>query len=278
MQVHKLQPKQNGVPMETHEVATVTALPQTDNTMLTLARQVEQLEASGKLAAHYCATDMVPKSYQGKPEAGAVAIQWGAEIGLAPLQSLQNIAVINGSPALWGDALVALVKASGSCKFLTTEYDAQLQVATVSTQRVGEPVETRSYSMQDAQLAGLAGRDTYKRHPERMLQARARSHLLRDVYADLLRGIMIREIAEEDNAAYNLDGNQEPKDITPPTESETLNELLLEEPEVDFESRLNDATDLDELLAVGKEIKDAKASTKKLRLLYTARKEEITNG
>ena len=33
-----------------------------------------------------------------------------AEIGLAPLQAMQSIAVINGRATLWGDALVALVQ------------------------------------------------------------------------------------------------------------------------------------------------------------------------
>jgi hypothetical protein len=38
-------------------------------------------------------SQMVPRQYQGKPEDVLVAIQWGCEVGLAPLQSLQNIAV-----------------------------------------------------------------------------------------------------------------------------------------------------------------------------------------
>ena len=46
-------------------------------------------------------SDMVPKDYKGKPGNCLIAMQWGAEVGLKPLQALQNLAVINGRPALW---------------------------------------------------------------------------------------------------------------------------------------------------------------------------------
>ena len=170
-----------------------------------LQAHVQTLEMCRQLGSHYAHTAMVPKAYQGKPEDAAVAIQWGMEIGLQPLQSLQNIACINGTPSLWGDSLIALVKTSGVCKYISTEWDPETQTATVSTQRVGEPEESRSYSWTDAERAGLTGRDTYKRHPQRMITARARSHVLRDVYADLLKGFQVREIIEEDQKAREKD-------------------------------------------------------------------------
>lgn len=61
-------------------------------------------------------SDMVPKDFKGKPGNCLIAMQWGAELGLKPLQSLQNLAVINGRPALWGDAVIALVLASPVCE------------------------------------------------------------------------------------------------------------------------------------------------------------------
>ena len=183
----------------------------------TLQMQVQTLELCRQLGNHYSQTGMVPKQYQGKPEDSAVAIQWGMEIGLQPLQSLQNIAVINGSPALWGDALIAIIKGSGQCEYIRSEFDDESMTAIVSTKRKGEPSESRSFSMADAKAAGLSGRQTYQQHPKRMLNARARSHVLRDVYADLLRGFQVREIVEEDHKTE--------KDITP-KKSEALKALL----------------------------------------------------
>ena len=223
--------------------------------VISLRNQVELLEASRQLAAHYSATDMVPKQYKNRPENAAVAIMWGNEIGLAPLQSLQNIAVINGNPSLWGDALVALVKSSGLCELLSTHWDQATLTATVTTRRKGEPEEARTFSMQDAQVAGLANRDTYKNHPRRMLQARARSHVLRDVYADLIKGFQVREVIEEDAEVYGLGE----KDVTPRTESETLN-TLLDEPtqavnQIDIEKEINEAKTAKEFQAAGAMIK-----------------------
>lgn len=179
-----------------------------------LQAQVHTLEMCRQLGHHYAQTEMVPKQYRGKPEDAAVAIQWGMEIGLQPLQALQNVAVVNGNATLWGDALVALVKQSGLCEYLSTEWDEQTLTATVRTKRKGEPTEeVRSYSMADAQQAGLASRQTYQQHGRRMIQARARSHVLRDVYADLLKGFQIREILEEEKEVYGEDFKGKPKEM-----------------------------------------------------------------
>lgn len=196
------------------EIPNIASMPAVvEDKMNVLKGQIATLEMCRQLGSHYACTGMVPKQYQGKPEDAAVAIQWGIEIGLQPLQSLQNIACINGTPSLWGDALVALVKGSGLCEYLTTEWDEQTKTATVRTKRKGEPEEARSYSLEDAKSAGLAGRQTYQQHGRRMISARARSHVLRDVYADLLKGFQIREVAEEDE--QNMNSSRFERDITP---------------------------------------------------------------
>ena len=173
--------------------------------MQSLVISLHTLEMCRSLAHHFCSTEMVPKQFREKPEDGAVAIMWGNEIGLDPLQSLQNVSVVNGTPSLWGDALTAIVKGSGQCEYLTSTFDDSTMTATVKTKRVNEPEEIRSYSMDDAKKAGLATKDTYMKHPKRMLQARARSHLLNDVYPDLLKGIKIREVMEEDGPRKEVD-------------------------------------------------------------------------
>lgn len=214
------------------------SLPAVTNSKLEMLRdQIATLEMCRTLAHHYANTQMVPKQYQGKPEEAAVAIQWGIEIGIQPLQALQNIATINGSPSLWGDALIAIVRGSGQCDFLTSTWDADTQTATVSTQRKDQPVETRTFSMEDAKTAGLADRQTYKQHGRRMCTARARSHVLRDVYADLLKGFKVREVEQE----YK-DGYPSEKDITPKkTKSAALEALLNPEPKK--EQQVDAATD-----------------------------------
>jgi len=70
------------------------------------------MDEAMKFSEMLARSSMVPRQYQGKPEDVLVACQWGREIGLAPMQALQNIAVINGKPSVYGDAAMALVQAS----------------------------------------------------------------------------------------------------------------------------------------------------------------------
>jgi hypothetical protein len=56
-----------------------------------------------RFATMVAKSDFAPKDFKGKPESCLLAIQHGSEIGLSPMQSLQNIACINGRPAIWGE-------------------------------------------------------------------------------------------------------------------------------------------------------------------------------
>lgn len=137
-------------------------------------------------------SDLVPKDFKGKPGNCLIAMQWGAELGLKPLQALSNIAVINGRAALWGDAVIALVRSSPLCEYVIEEDDGK--VATCKVKRRGEQEQVRQFSMVDAQAAGLAGKQgPWTQYPKRMRQMRARAFALRDVFPDVLRGMPVAE-------------------------------------------------------------------------------------
>lgn len=135
---------------------------------------------------------IVPKEFLGNPGNILVAIQWGLELGLQPLQAMQNIAVINGRPALWGDAVIALVRGSPLCEYVYEEDDGH--TATCRVKRRGENEQVRIYTMDDAKTAGLVGKaGPWTQHPKRMRQMRARAFALRDVFPDVLRGMPVAE-------------------------------------------------------------------------------------
>jgi len=60
---------------------------------------------------------LAPKGMEDRPETVFVAVQLGLELGLSPMSALQNISVINGRPGIYGDAALALVRASGRCEW-----------------------------------------------------------------------------------------------------------------------------------------------------------------
>lgn len=145
------------------------------------------------LAKMMAASEMVPNCYRKKPADILVAIQFGSEVGLAPMQSLQSISVINGHPALWGDGALALVQ--GHPDFEDIIETTTGTVATCIVKRRGRTPVTRTFSDEDAQRAQLLGKGPWTQYRFRMRQMRARGFALRDSFADVLKGISIAEEA-----------------------------------------------------------------------------------
>lgn len=156
----------------------------------------QNIDEALRMADIMAKASIVPKDYQGNPGNILVAIQWGAELGLPPLQAMQSIAVINGRPALWGDAVIALVRGSGLLDSIHEEVTDTL--ATCTVKRRGEEPAARNFSMEDAKRAGLLGKQgPWSQYPKRMLQMRARAWALRDVFPDVLRGVHVAEEAQD---------------------------------------------------------------------------------
>jgi len=130
-----------------------------------------------------------------------VAIQMGAEVGLPPMTALKNIAIINGRPTIWGDALLALAFRSGIIEDISEsiEGDGDARTASCSIKRKGlAQVVTRTFSVADAKKANLWGKyGPWQAYPDRMLAMRARGFALRDAAPDALGGFMLAEEARD---------------------------------------------------------------------------------
>lgn len=154
-----------------------------------------------KFGEMVAASDFAPKDFRGKPASCMLAIQCGAEIGLAPLQALQSIAVVNGRPSVYGDAALAVCKASPVCEYVTesVDGDGDQMVATCTAKRRGYPQPTVvAFTVSDAKKAGLWGKSgPWSQYPRRMLQMRARGFALRDAFPDVLKGLVTAEEAQD---------------------------------------------------------------------------------
>jgi hypothetical protein len=171
------------------------------------------LDEAMKFSEMLARSSMVPRAYQNKAEDILVACQWGREIGLAPMQALQNIAVINGKPSVYGDAAMALVQASAVCDGIEESFeneDTMSMVAVCVAHRKNRKPVVARFSIADAQRAGLWNKQgPWTAYPKRMLQMRARGFALRDAFPDVLKGLITAEEAQD----YPSD--QPAKDITP---------------------------------------------------------------
>ena len=171
------------------------------NTQPARGLALSTMEDAFRFAQMVSKSEFAPKDFRGKPESCLLAIQHGSEIGLSPMQSLQNIACINGRPAIWGDAALAVAMASPVCEsvFENIEGDGEQMVATCIAKRRGyeRPTVVR-FSVADAQKAGLWGKSgPWTNYPRRMLQLRARGFALRDAFPDVLKGLVTAEEAQD---------------------------------------------------------------------------------
>lgn len=151
-----------------------------------LMRQADAMSAAHKLSSVLCNTAMVPKAFRGKPDDGAAAILYGAEIGLQAQQALQQVFVIHGQPAIYARTMVALLKAKGF-RFETTDVSDQSVTVTGTSPR-GE-TETSTWTIERAKKAGYTSNAKYQSDPQAMLYAKAASEVSRRLAPDVLLGI-----------------------------------------------------------------------------------------
>jgi hypothetical protein len=171
-----------------------------------------------KMAEAIARTEFVPEKMRGKVHEVFAAVLFGREVGLNPMASVQNVAVINGKPSLWGDAALAVVQNHPAYEWhqeSTFEQINETGVAVIRVKRRGNPEPFVSkFSVDDAKRARLWGRKgPWTDYPQRMLQMRARGFGLRNAFADALRGLITAEEARDYDA---------PRPVAPPPPSDGL--------------------------------------------------------
>lgn len=232
-------------------------------------------------------SSICPKCFAGRPGDVLVAIQMGAELGLAPMQAIQNMAIINGKPSVYGDMALALIKTHQDFVEIKEWSEGDISLANFKASceisRRGNPTITRSFSMQQAKTAKLWGKTgPWTDYPERMFQMRARSFAMRDQFPDALKGLSIvediqeikyvggNEITQKDLESSIIDDLNEESEIAEISEireSETIESITL---------KINNSNSIHELIESVKFISDLNDSEKEsLKILYKQKKEAL---
>jgi hypothetical protein len=141
-------------------------------------------------------SDLAPKDYRGKPDNIIVAIQYGKELSVPPMQALQGIAVINGRPSTYGDLQVALVTNHPEFEDLIREVYTG-EECRITLKRRGRTPITESFTMKEAHDAGFTKNPLYKTSPKRMLFFRAFGYAARTLFPDALKGMVSYEEASD---------------------------------------------------------------------------------
>lgn len=185
--------------------------------------EFDSFEGVQRYARMLCAAGCVPTvkddSQQAQLARATMAILLGRQVGLPPDQAVASIYVVNCRPVIFGDAPLAICRQhpawdeSGFSEWyevggkrIEGEPDPEAfkrddTAACCSTLRKGAKApKIARFSMAHAKAAGLLSRNAqlYGGYPQRMTRFRARGYCLRDNFGDALKGIGIRELADEE--------------------------------------------------------------------------------
>ena len=164
--------------------------------------RLTSMDDAWRFSAAVQRSGLAPKSFDSQDKI-FIAIQMGMELGLPPMAALQNIAVINGRPSLWGDAVPGVCEATGLLEsykdeaFGTIGSDDYGVRVTVKRKGRADPI-VRAFTIGMAKKAGLWSKaGPWSQYPDRMLLMRARTFAFRDSFPDAMRGILTQDEAQE---------------------------------------------------------------------------------
>lgn len=133
-----------------------------------------------------------------KTQAQAVVkILAGRELGLAPLESMTNIYIVNGKVALQAKIIGSLIKKSCKYDYVVDKLDNDECVLTFyDVDMEGKKAELgkSTFTIKDAAKAGIVNKDVWKNYPRNMLFARALSNGARWYASDVFCGYTAEEV------------------------------------------------------------------------------------
>lgn len=122
------------------------------------------------------------------PEKALAVMQTGKELGLAPMQALRSIHIIDGKPTMSADLIAGLVMSRHPGAVLRV-VESTNEKCIIQAGRSGQQLGTFEFSMADANRAQLTAKDNWKKYPRAMLRARCITETARAVFPDAVMGL-----------------------------------------------------------------------------------------
>lgn len=151
--------------------------PPTSGELDVLMRQAEVLAPSG----------IIPRDYQRNPANILAAALMGRAFGWDALTAMRMVTVIQGTASLKPEAMLALIRQRGH--HVTIDVHPDGRGVTVRGKRAdnGDTAEA-SFTISDAERAGLLKNSSWKSYPVDMCQWRAVARLSRSLFGDVVLG------------------------------------------------------------------------------------------
>lgn len=115
-----------------------------------------------------------------------VVLMMADRLGIDPMAALTGVYVVKGRPYIGARLVRGLVLKNGHV-FDVVEWTAES--CTVLAARRGQEPRKYSYTIREAQHAGLTAKETWRLHPRRMLLNAVTRHVMDACFADLFLGL-----------------------------------------------------------------------------------------
>jgi hypothetical protein len=230
----------------------------------------QNLSEAMQLASTIATSALLPEKLRNKPADILFQIMTGREMGITVTQALRGIHIIEGKPSLSSDLMLALcLRRKDVCEYFRA-VEVTDQRATFEAKRVGNPPRQTTFTIEDAKLAGLAGKDVWKKYPKNMLSKRAIANLAREVFPDLTFGMV------EESEVEELRGGVPSSAPLPATEAPAVIDAeVLDEVEA-LRAEIRAAESLAALDEIRARLMKATAIRDRLRADYNARRDALT--
>lgn len=151
---------------------------------------------------------LLPKHIQSPAQAMAI-VYAGAEMGMAPMQAIRSLYLVEGRVVIDATAQLAMAIRAG----VTVDWQRSDDKEAVLVLRRGTGSYTSRWSMEMAARAGLAQRGTWQKHPDAMLRARAITSGIRAFCPDVLGGAAYAPGELEEDAPARVDVTPAPAPV-----------------------------------------------------------------
>ena len=166
-------------------------VPQPQYRAASLIPFANEWEAMQQMATVLVESGFLPPTLN-TPQKALTVLLAGRELGVPPMQAIRGIHVVNGRPSLSAELMLALAYQNIRGFRFKVEASNE-QVCRITAARPNADPVTLSFTITDAQRAGLTRGDNWTKYPAAMLRARCTSAILRVVAPDAIRGIYTPE-------------------------------------------------------------------------------------
>jgi hypothetical protein len=146
----------------------------------------QELALVKEQAAIYVKSGLLPKAID-TPEKAILIMLKGRELGIPPLQALSGIYVVDGKPTMGAELMLTQIrKLVAGARIEFAHQDEKSCV--IQAARPGENLQTFSFTIEDAQKAGVLAKDNWRKYPKTMLRWRAISIMAKSLFSDAVAG------------------------------------------------------------------------------------------